>query len=86
MIPHILTLFEFISIPYENQHQTLNIKKIDPGQIKCRDYSITLLQPLHDERMSPIDFGGDRSNVKVPIDQNGYNFVNTIEIKPVSVF
>ena len=45
MIPHIHTLFEFISIPYENQHQTLNIKKIDRGQIKFREYSITLLQP-----------------------------------------
>ena len=29
MIPHIHTLFEFISTPYENQHQTLNMKKID---------------------------------------------------------
>ena len=28
MIPHIHTLFEFISIPYENQHQALNIKKL----------------------------------------------------------
>ena len=45
MIPHIHTLFEFISIPYENQHQTLNIKKIDRGQIRFREYSITLLQP-----------------------------------------
>ena len=45
MIPHIYILFEFISIPYENQHQTLNIKKIDRGQIKFREYSITLLQP-----------------------------------------
>ena len=45
MIPHIHTLFEFISIPYENQHQTLNIKKIDRGQIRFRDYWITLLQP-----------------------------------------
>ena len=32
MIPHIHTLFEFISIPYENQHQTLNIKKIDQAK------------------------------------------------------
>ena len=47
MIPHIHTLFEFISIPYENQHQTLNIKKIDRGQIRFRDYRITLLQPLY---------------------------------------
>ena len=46
MIPHIHTLFEFISIPYENQHQTLNMKKIDRGQIKFREYSITLLQPI----------------------------------------
>ena len=45
MIPHIHTLFEFISIPYENQHQTLNIKKVDRGQIKFREYSITSLQP-----------------------------------------
>ena len=45
MIPRIYTLFEFISIPYENQHQTLNIKKIDRGQIKFQEYSITLLQP-----------------------------------------
>ena len=42
MIPHIhtFTLFEFISIPYKNGHQ-----KIDRGQIKSREYSITLLQP-----------------------------------------
>ena len=33
MIPHIHTLFEFISIPYENQHQTLNIKKIDRAKL-----------------------------------------------------
>ena len=46
MIPHIHTLFEFISTPYENQHQTLYIKKIDRGQIRFREYSITLLQPL----------------------------------------
>ena len=29
MIPHIHTLFEFISIPYENQHQLLNTR-IEP--------------------------------------------------------
>ena len=48
MIPHIHTLFEFISTPYnENQHQTLNMKKIDRGQIRFREYSITLLQLLY---------------------------------------
>ena len=31
MIPHIHLLFEFISIPYKNQHQTFNIKKNWPG-------------------------------------------------------
>ena len=45
MIPHIHTLFEFISIPYENQHQTLNVKKNKRGQTKFQKYSITLLQP-----------------------------------------
>ena len=46
MIPHIHILLEFIlSIPYENKHQTLNIKKTVRGQIKLREYSITLLQP-----------------------------------------
>ena len=33
MIPYIVTLFEFISVPYENQHQTLNIKKIDRAKL-----------------------------------------------------
>ena len=45
MIPHIHTLFEFISIPYENQHQTLNIKKIDGAKsgfeiIESRYYNL----------------------------------------------
>ena len=47
MIPHIHTLFDFITIPYKNQHQALNIKKIlKPGQIKFREYWIALLQPM----------------------------------------
>ena len=46
MIPHIHTLFELISIPYENQHQALNIKKINRGQIAFREYWITLLKPM----------------------------------------
>ena len=44
-MPHIHTFYAFISIRYENQHQTLNIKKIDRGRIKFREYSITQLQP-----------------------------------------
>ena len=41
MIPHIITLFEFIRVPYENKHQTFNIKKIDQGQIRLREYLFT---------------------------------------------
>ena len=58
MIPHIHTLFEFISIPYENQHQTLNIKKIDRGQIRFREYSITLPQPSKRCSFDPENFCG----------------------------
>ena len=51
--PIFITLFEFISIPYENQHQTLNAyKKIDRGQIRFRDYWITLLQPKEKVRVT----------------------------------
>ena len=32
MIPHIITLFEFI-VPNENQHRTLNIKKFDRAKL-----------------------------------------------------
>ena len=46
MIPNIHTLFDFISIPFENQHQVLNMKKINRGQIKFREYWIALLQPM----------------------------------------
>ena len=46
MIPHIHTLFYFISKPHGNQHQALNIKKIKRGQIKFREYWIALLQPM----------------------------------------
>ena len=69
MIPHIHTLFEFISTPYENQHQTLNMKKIDRSQIRFREYSITLLQPIanfHDrtycleKRLLYSQLSGDR--------------------------
>ena len=34
----------------------------------------------YDERMNPIDFGGQRSKVKVIIDVYGNKLVNTIEI------
>ena len=37
----------------------------------------------HSERMNPIDFGGQRSKVKVTIDIYGNKLVNAIEAKPL---
>ena len=37
----------------------------------------------HDERMNPIDFGGQRSKVKVTMDIYGDKVVNAIETKPL---
>ena len=37
----------------------------------------------YDKRMNPIDFGGQRSKVKVTIDIYGNKIVNAIETKPV---
>ena len=71
MTPHNITLFEFISVPYENQHQTLNIKKIDRGQIRLREYLFThtcqtagLPRGGGDSPFTPLDGGGVR---KLPI-------------------
>ena len=36
----------------------------------------------HSERMNPIDFGGQRSKVKVTIEMYGNKLVNTMETKP----
>ena len=33
MIPHIITFFELISVQFENQHQTLNIKKMTGAKL-----------------------------------------------------
>ena len=40
----------------------------------------------YDERMNPIDFGGQRSKVKVTIPIYGNKLVNTIEAKPLCAF
>ena len=37
----------------------------------------------HSERIDPIDFGGQRSKVKVTIDRCGNKFLNMIETKPL---
>ena len=39
----------------------------------------------HDERMNPIDFGGQRSKVKVTMDIYENKLVNTIETKPLCI-
>ena len=39
----------------------------------------------HDERMNPIDFGGQRSKVKVTMDIYGDKVVNAIETKPLCI-
>ena len=52
-----------------------------------RDYTVACFfvrlgrHVYHDERMNPIDFGGQRSKVKVTIDVYGNKLVNTIETK-----
>ena len=38
-----------------------------------------------DERMNPIDFGGQRSKVKVTMDIYANEFVNTIETEPLCI-
>ena len=40
---------------------------------------------LHDERMNPIDFGGQRSKVKVTMDIYRNKLVNMIETKPLRI-
>ena len=40
----------------------------------------------HDERMNPIDFGGQRSKVKVTMDIYGDKLLNTIETKLLCIF
>ena len=39
----------------------------------------------HGERMDPIDFGGQRSKVKVTMDIYGNKLVNMIETKPLCI-
>ena len=39
----------------------------------------------HDKRMNPIDFGGQRSKVKVTMDIYGNKLVNTIETTPLCI-
>ena len=52
------------------------------------DFSIKLCRHVyHGERMNPIDFGGQRSKVKVTMDipVYGNKLVNMIETKPLCI-
>ena len=56
-----------------------------------RDYTVTCFfvklgrHVNHGEKMNPIDFGGQRSKVKVTMDMHGNKLVNTIETTPLHV-
>ena len=56
-----------------------------------RDYTVACFfvklgrHDNHDERLNPIDFGGQRSKVKVTMYIYGNKLVNTIETKPLCV-
>ena len=50
------------------------------------DFFIKLFRHVyHCERMIPIDFGGQRSKVKVTMDTYGNKLVNMIETKPLCI-
>ena len=51
----------------------------------CFDIKLGI-QVSHSERIDPIDFGGQRSKVKVTIHIYGNKLVNTIEAKPLCAF
>ena len=56
-----------------------------------RDYTVACFfvkvgrYVYHDERMNLIDFGGQRSKVKVTMDIYGNKLVNKIETKPLFI-
>ena len=50
------------------------------------DFFIKLCRHVyHGERMNPIDFGGQRSKVKVTMDIYGNKLVNMVETKPLCI-
>ena len=55
MIPHIHTLFEFISTPYENQHQTLNMKISGFESIQLRYCNLMSTQPPTNRKSRVIE-------------------------------
>ena len=69
MIPHNITLFEFISVPYENQHQTLNIKKLTGAKLGFASIYLRIHVKLLDFQggegtppFTPLDGGGGGSS------------------------
>ena len=56
------------------------------GDITVVDFFITLGRHVnHGKRMNPIDFGGQRSMVKVTMDIYRNKLVNTIETTPLHI-
>ena len=50
------------------------------------DFFIKLCRHVnHGQRMNPIDFGGQRSKVKVTMDIYGNKLVNMMETKPLCI-
>ena len=73
MIPHNITLFEFISVSYENQHQTLNIKKLTGAKLGFASIYLRIHVKL-------LDFqGGGGTPPFTPLDGGGggVEFVNS---------
>ena len=72
MIPHNITLFEFKSVPYENQHQTLNIKKLTGAKLGFASIYLRIHVKLLDFQrggglpLSLLSMGGGRVR-KLPI-------------------
>ena len=64
MIPHNITLFEFISVPYENQHQTLNIKKLTGAKLGFASIYLRIHVKL-------LDFQGGGTPPFTPLDGGG---------------
>ena len=67
MIPHNITLFEFISVPYENQHQTLNIKKLTGAKLGFASIYLRIHVNLLDFQggtpsFTPLNGGGEFVN------------------------
>ena len=92
MIPHIITLFEFISVSYENQHQTLNMKKFDRVKLGFASIYLRIHVKLLDFQRGNSPFhsswGGDFVNSQFALYFHHIGRFMTIKrlIKPLFIF